>query len=285
MQKLFETVDGSAISDESIKDALKKVAADQCETLFIHSDIMFGRLISGIKRKDLLECLYQVIARLGIKKIIVPTFTYSFCNKEKYDITNSRTTMGAFNEYIRKKEGRYRTIDPLLSISVPNELKEKFSLISEHSLGEGSAFDILHTMDDVKFLFFGAEMGECFTYIHYVEKMMNVPYRFDMPFEGEIIFPDNSIMHRKQVIHTQCYGVELPPKYDYFENEMEEKGFLKKEWLGDKYIACLTEKDAYREIKRKIDNNISFFLSRPFKQSELIHKYTYSTNDGRISHC
>ena len=285
MLKLFETIDGSLISDENLKSALKKVDADQCETLFIHSDIMFGRLIAGIKRKEILECLYKIIESLGVKNIIVPTFTYSFCNKENYDIENSKTIMGALNEYIRKKEGRYRTIDPLLSISVPNKLKEKFSSISEHSLGEGSAFDVLHNMDDVKFLFFGAEMGDCFTFVHYVEKMMNVPYRFDMPFEGEIIFPDNTIIHRKQVIHTQCNGVKLPPKYDYFENEMEEMGFLKKKWLGDKYVACISEKDAYREIRKKIDNNINYFLKSPFKQSELIHNYTYTISNGKIAHC
>lgn len=285
MQALFGTIDGNIITDEDIISTLKSVAADQCETLFIHSDIMFGRLIAGIKRKELLEVLFQTIEKLGVKNVIVPTFTYSFCNNENYDIEESKTTMGAFNEFIRKKEGRYRTIDPLLSISVPNKLKEKFSYISENSLGEGSAFDILHNMDGVKFLFFGAEMGDCFTYVHYVEKMMEVPYRFDMPFDGIIIFSDGSRQYRRQVINTQCYGIKLPPKYDYFENEMEEKGFLKKKWLGDRYIACLAEKDAYREIKRKIDNNINYFLARPFKQSELIHKYTYSTSNGRITHC
>ncbi len=95
--------------------------------------------------------------------------------------------------------------------------------MSNHSLGEGSALDILHHMDSVKFLFFGAEMADCFTYVHYVEKIMEVPYRFDMPFEGNIIYPDGIKLHRKQYIHTQCTGVKLPSKYDYFEKEMKEK--------------------------------------------------------------
>ena len=285
MQKLFETSDGSIITDEIITSALKKVGADQCETLFIHSDIMFGRLITGLKRKELLESLFQAINKLGVKNLIVPTFTYSFCNQEDYDIVNSKTSMGAFNDYLRKKEDRFRTIDPLLSVSVPNQVKEKFTIVSEHSLGKGSAFDILHHMDDVNFLFFGAEMGDCFTYVHYVEKMMDVPYRFDMVFEGKIIFPDTRSLYRRQVIHTQCYGVKIPPKYDYFEKEMEEKGLLKKEWVGEKYIACLSEKDAYHEIKRKIETDINYYLDSPFKASDLVHKYTYSLSNGRITHC
>lgn len=193
--------------------------------------------------------------------------------------------MGAFNEAVRKREGRYRTDDPLLSLSVPIELKPLFQNLGNHSLGEGSGLDILHHMDGVKFLFFGAEMAECFTYVHYVEKMMDVPYRFDMPFSGNVIYPDGSVKQKTQSIHTQCYGVKLPSKYDYFEHEMEEKGYLIKQRLGDKYIGCLAEKDAYREIKAHIEADIHYYLESPFTADQLVHKYTYSTENGRITHC
>lgn len=285
MQNLYKTADGGFITDVDITNALQGVGADQCETLFIHSDIMFGRLVSGLKRKELLEYLFLALNKLSIKNLIVPTFTYSFCNQENYDIKNSKTTMGAFNEYMRKLEGRYRTDDPLLSVSVPLDLKNKFDHVSEHSLGNGSALDIIHQMDDVKFLFFGAEMADCFTYVHYVEKMMDVPYRFDMAFEGNVIYPDGRTVHRHQSIHTQCYGVKLPPKYCYFEDEMEEKGYLKKKRIADKYIACLSENDAYREIQQHIEKDINYYLEVPFKEEDLIHQYTYSTENGRITHC
>lgn len=285
MEYLFQDKDGNKISEKDIMDALVSVGADQCESLFIHSDIMFGTLARGIKRNDFLGILYEQISRLGIKNIIVPTFTYSFCNNENYDVLNSKTSMGAFNEYVRKLDRRFRTDDPLLSVSVPIELQDMFDNVGEHSLGEHCALDIIHHMDDVKFLFFGAEMGDCFTYVHYVEKMMDVPYRFDMTFEGEVIYPDGITMHRRQSIHTQCNGVKLPAKYDYFEREMEEKGYLKKKRVADKYIACLSEEDAYREIKEHIEKNINYYLVTPFKESDLVHKYTYSIENGRITHC
>jgi aminoglycoside 3-N-acetyltransferase len=285
MEILFRDTEGKAITTRDIGEALKEVEADQCETLFIHSDIMFGLLEKGIKRNTLLALLYDQIMALGVKNLIIPTFTYSFPNKEDYDMVNSKTSMGAFNEYVRKITGRYRTDDPLLSVSIPEELVSAFSHISDHSLGAGSAFDIVHHMDHVKFLFFGAEMSDCFTYVHYVEKMMDVPYRFDMSFDGKVIYPNGEIKNKRQIIHTQCYGVMLPPKYDYFEQEMEEKGFLKKKQVGDKYIACLSEKDAYREIKSHIEKDINYYLAVPFKESDLIHQYTYSTENGRITHC
>ena len=128
-------------------------------------------------------------------------------------------------------------------------------------------------------------MAECFTYVHYVEKMMNVPYRFDMPFEGDIYYPDGTKLHRRQTIHTQCAGVKLPEKYDYFEQEMEQRGILKKKYLSDKYIACISEKDAYNEIAAHIEKDINYFLEKPFQQTDLIHEYTFSTENGRITHC
>lgn len=285
MQILFRDADGNGISDEDILNSLKAVEADHCESLFIHSDIMFGTLEKGIRRKELLPALYEQITALGVKNLIIPTFTYSFPNHEDYDIANSKTFMGVFNEFIRKKDGRYRTDDPLLSVSVPLSLKYLFDHVSEHSLGEGSALDIVHHMKDVKFLFLGAEMGDCFTYVHYVEKMMDVPYRFDMSFEGKVIYPDGISRDKKQIIHTQCYGVTLPQKYDYFENEMEAKGYLKKRRLGNKNIACLAECDAYREIKRHIEEDINYYLAVPYKESDLVHRYTYKTENGRITHC
>ena len=285
MERLFYDADNRLFTAEDIRNALIETGAADCRILFVHSDVMFGRPAEGFRKKEYLETLYQILLDLGIEALIIPTFTYSFCNHEDYDIRNSRTFMGAFNEYIRKKDGRFRTDDPLLSVSVPEGFKVGFETVSCHSLGEGSALDIIHHLDGVKFLFFGAEMAECFTYVHYVEKMMDVPYRFDMPFTGNILYPDGRVESRTQMIHTQCKGAKLPQKYEYFESEMEAKGYLKKVRLGDRYIACLPEQDAYREIRSHIAENIHYFLEEPFVLSELVHEYTYSTESGRITHC
>ena len=285
MEKIFYDEDNKLYTSQEIKQILVNIGASDCETLFIHSDVMFGRPAEGFKKKEYLQTLYDIIADIGVRNVVVPTFTYSFPNNEDYDIQNSRTSMGAFNEYVRRLPNRYRTEDPLLSLSVPSSLEPLFDHVSNHSLGIGSGLDIIHHMDNVKFLFLGAEMGDCFTYVHYVEKIMEVPYRFDMQFEGNVIYPDGEVKKRAQTIHTQCYGAKLPVKYDYFEQEMEDKGFLKKVKIGDKYIGCLSETDAYREIVSHINSDINYYLQEPFKQNELIDRYTYNTENGRITHC
>lgn len=285
MTELFFDTKGTAFSVEDLHESLLQVGAADCETLFIHSDIMFGTPAKGFRRTELLETLYQVIVSLNVPNVIIPAFTYSFCNHEDYDVLNSKTSMGSFNEYYRKKENRYRTHDPLLSLSVPEKLRPLFENVSEHSLGIGSGLDIVHHMNDVKFLFLGADVGNCFTYVHYVEKILDVPYRFDMPFSGKIIDECGNVCERTQFIHTQCAGIQLPERYGYFEDDLFEKGLLKKCRFGDKYISCISEKDAYREITQRIYNNESYFLSKPYKQEDLVHEYTYDWTKSRITHC
>lgn len=284
METLFIDNNGKSYIAEDIYYALKQIGADDCESLFIHSDIMFGSTVAGFKRKEYLETLYDIFTDLKVKNIIVPTFTYSFCNQECYDVNNSKTSMGAFNEYIRKKEGRYRTLDPLLSLSVPEELEGLFEKESCHSLGPNGGLDVLHQMDGVKFLFFGARLGNCFTYVHYVEKMLEVPYRFDMGFTGKIIDPKGHEYEKTQFMHTACYGVK-PADYYYFEDYLEDKGLLEKQPLADKSVACISEKDAYREIRGMLERNIFYFLEQPFTESDLLHKYTKGLNGERITHC
>lgn len=286
MLELFIDEEGKAYGEEDIRNALLAVGAAECEGLFIHSDVMFGRPGRNFKRKEYLKILYEILNSIGVKNIIVPTFTYSFCNGEEYDVKSSKTSMGAFNEYVRKMNGRYRTEDPLLSLSVPIEWKKYFEEYDgSHSLGEGGGLDAVHHMDGIKFLFLGADMADCFTYVHYVEKVLDVPYRFDMLFHGIVIDEEGNRKERDQFIHTQCYGVKLPERYDYFEEELAADGILRKERIGDKFICCLSEKAAFQEISKRIRKNIHYFLREPFTEKDLIHKYSYDLNKGRITHC
>lgn len=285
MTELFYDANGKAFSKEDLYESLLRVGAADCETLFIHSDIMFGTPAKGFRRTELLETLYQAIVSLNVPNIIIPTFTYSFCNHENYDVLHTKTSMGSFNEYFRKKENRYRTHDPLLSLSVPASLKALFENISEHSLGMGGGLDIVHHMRDVKFLFLGADMASCFTYVHYVEKMLDVPYRFDLPFEGDIIDEKGIVSRRIQYIHTQCAGVRLPECYDYFERDLLAKGKLQKIQYGDKFISCICENDAFEEITHNIETNKFYYLARPYQEEDLVHQYIYDWTKSRITHC
>ncbi len=99
--EIFIDQDGTAYDKAAIVDALRNVGAHDCEHLFLHSDIVFGRIAKGLKRKEYLGALYDALKELGVKSLIIPTFSYSFNNGEDYDVLNSKSYIGALNEYIR----------------------------------------------------------------------------------------------------------------------------------------------------------------------------------------
>lgn len=287
MAFLFEVQNkggGIQYDAEYVYHVLKEIGADDCEALFLHTDVMFGSPAPGIRRKEYLGAFYDILQSLHVKYLIVPTFTYSFCNKEDFDVRTSPTSMGALNEFIRKQEARYRTLDPLLSLSVPIALKERFAALGRHSLGVGSGMDMLHQMDGVKFLFFGARLGECFTYVHYVEKILDVPYRFDLAFSGNVIDWEGNLSNQEQYIHTACSGVKTA-EYHYFEDYLADHGFLKRKRLGNKQVSCIFEKDAYREIANMLRRDINYFLQEPFQKSSLAKTYTMGLDGRKITHC
>jgi aminoglycoside 3-N-acetyltransferase len=265
-------------------DALKSVHANECDILFVHTDVAFGTLNPEIRRKEYLHYLYEALQALNVGTIVLPAFTFSFCNNEIYDMKNSRTLMGALNEYIRIQPGVVRTRDPLLSMIIFGKEKNMFENIGKSSLGKDSAYDILHKHENVKFLFFGAEIGECFTFVHYVEEMLKVPYRFHMAFTGDIIDTSGHMYKDTYKIYTNCAGVK-PACFYYFENYLLEQGFLKKVKLGEKPVTCISEKDAYSETIKKLNENINYFLEKPFSINDLVCEYTKGKNGERVISC
>lgn len=281
---LFKDDNNVWVYKDDIIAKLKEIGACDCEYLFIHTDISFGFLNPSLKKKEYLEELYKCLCSLNVGTLIFPAFTYSFCNGEDFDVNNSKTSMGALIEYIRKKPEAHRTLDPLLSLILVGENKTVLDdALSMHSLGENSAFDKIHHLNNLKFLFLGAEFEEYFTYVHYVEKMLNVPYRFDKEFSGNIIDYKGNKYFDRHYIHTQCGKVKLK-NYSEMKLDLIKENKLKIAKLGNKEVCCISEQDAYKAIYNRITNNINSFVE-PFKEDDLTYEYTFGKNGERVTHC
>lgn len=139
--KLFQDREKNWITYGDLVRAMKEVKADDCDALLIHTDLSFGLPTRELKRKELVEVLYDAICELGVKTLIFPTFTFSYGNREDFDVKNTKCKMGMLNEYVRKMPGSVRSRDPLMSVCVIGENKELAKVSGNKSLGEGSFFD------------------------------------------------------------------------------------------------------------------------------------------------
>jgi aminoglycoside 3-N-acetyltransferase len=263
---LFLDRKGNKITNFKILSVLKSIKADKCDILYIHTALTFG--IPQLKRNELLEELFLIFQSLDIPTIILPTFTFSFPNKEDFDIRNTKTSMGMFNEYFRKKDNVIRSIDPNMSNALYGKHKELITDIGKYSCGKDSTFDLLHRIElNVKFLFFGVPVNECFTFMHYIEDALGVPYRYIRPFTGKIIDKDKKYKDTYYLCVRYANVISGPGSVIY-ENIMVERNIAQRILLGDNQITVVPEKSAYTLYQDIIQSYPCFFITTPFKESE-----------------
>jgi aminoglycoside 3-N-acetyltransferase len=257
---LFRDIDGSWITTSHILALLEKVKAAEARVLYIHSAITFGAPDLNLSRKELLARLYEVVSALGVPTICVPTFTFSFCNGQDYCVQTSASKMGAFNEYIRRLPGALRSVDPLLSTTLIGEDRDLVAASGRASIGERSTFDKLHQRGaGVKFLFMGTTVSECFTYTHYVEERLNVPYRYNRAFTGKITDGDRT-WEDTYTLFVRYEGVQ-PSSDRLLERELLRRGLLRLERCGARSISCISEPDGYETIVEHLRENVSCYIS------------------------
>ena len=218
--------------------------------------------------------LYDCFRELKIKTMVFPTFTFSYGNHEDFDVRNSKSKMGMLNEYVRKREDSVRSLDPLMSVCVVGEKKELAEVSGDKSLGKGSFFDRLHKEENVRILFFGAQLGQCHTHMHYVEEKLRVPYRYDKEFEGNIIDYEGNAKPDKHILYVKYRDV-LPSVPPTFEEELIREGLFKKVSVGNSTISCFTEKVAYEKAVEWLSRDINCFLEEPYDTKPLVKEYRY----------
>lgn len=242
----------SEVKRNDLKSALLKVGVADCDVLYTHTDMTFG--LPALPRKALLEELLALFLELGVKTLIFPTFTFSFCNNEIYDPLTSKSQMGAINEYMRKSGLGFRTLDPLLSVYVIGDPLNLNTRPGVESIGRDSTYDRLHNSGkEIKFLFFGADMSACFTYTHYMEALLNVPYRYPRKFLGKIM-QGGQLEESAAILHTTYSNCVLNP-VPITHNTMLAANQLHKQRVGAGSLCCFAEKDAFNTLSSMLSEN------------------------------
>ena len=257
---LFQSRDGSWITSATLLKILEKIKAPDASVLYIHSGLNFGTPNPDLGRKELLGHVYNLIASLGVPTICFPTFTFSFCNGEDYNVQTSRSRMGALNEYVRVLPEAVRSEDPLMSSVVLGQDLDLVHSLGKDSIGENSTFDRLHQRGSgVKFLFFGVTVSDCFTYTHYVEERLSMPYRYNRAFSGGITNGGRSWQDTYRLF-VRYRGV-VPSSSGLLESDLVRRGLLRKEDCGEASIACLREPDGYATIVEHLTANVNCYIA------------------------
>jgi aminopeptidase-like protein/aminoglycoside N3'-acetyltransferase len=123
--------------------------------------------------------------------ILAPTYTFSFCRGEVFDVDESPTIDGPWNtftpfpEYLRRLPGAIRSADPIFSTAgVGPHAAEILSNLPNVCLRGDCVHDRLRRLGG-KICIAGVGMYEAI-FRHYVEAQMRVPWRFTKLFTGVV---------------------------------------------------------------------------------------------------
>lgn len=277
---LFFTKNGQWVTNKSMLETLLSIGADKCDILYIHTALSFGQPNPQLKKSAMLNELLNVIKSLGVKTICMPTFTFSFCNGLDYNPATSASRMGVLNEFFRKQEGVIRSVDPLMSVALLGEDKDLVTGVGHVSCGENSTFDKLRHRDNVKFLFLGPKIGDCLTYMHYMEWLYTVDYRYNRIFRGNVTIGDNTSVEEYALFVRYKSVIPNTASYDY-EQKMYDNGTAFIAPCGDGTISIVDEKNASVEYKKCLDENLYYFVD--FENGVFVKDKTFKLDHEMVA--
>src|SRR5262249_50022060 len=105
---------------------LRKIGIVEGDSIFVHADLdRLGDAKDCPNQAQLAEMVFEALtAAVGPDgTILVPTYTFSFCKREVFDVRATKTRGGpwsasaTFLEYFRQLPGAIRSIDPIHSVA------------------------------------------------------------------------------------------------------------------------------------------------------------------------
>ncbi len=199
------------VTKKDLINALKNIGIKKGDILCVHSQLIkigIPLISKDIYLQAILECFFETIGEEGT--LIMPTFTYSFCNNEIYNNLESKSKVGLLTEYFRTKWCDVkRTNDPIFSFAIKGDKEKLFLCNTTSCFGDNSVYDIL-AKENGKIILFGMD-NNGLTFSHFIEEKAKVSYRYYKNFSGTVID------HNKKIYKTNInYYVRKPDIISYF---------------------------------------------------------------------
>ena len=172
-------------SKEKLTNLFKQLNIKKNDNLIFHSNLaglhQFERKLEKKTCNYFLKFILNYIGKNGT--LLIPTYNYDFTKGKPYSRKNSTSQVGLFGNILLKKFYRFRTFDPIFSHLVFGKMKKEIlSCKYDEVFGEKSVFNELQKKN-FKIVSFCCS-PQSITFLHYIEKKLNVHYRYNKVFEG-----------------------------------------------------------------------------------------------------
>ena len=241
--------------------ALRAAGVRSGQTVFTHSNIgFFGIPAEGRDRASadrlVLEAFQEVLGPEGT--LIVPVYTYSFCKREIFDPAATPSTCGPWSEFVRTQPGVLRSLDPIFSVAALGARADELTRdMPAECFGPDSFWDRLFKVDGV---ICNLNVWVISTFIHYVEKKLKVPYRFDKLFPG--VFSENGVQRRGAAIFfcQDMTNADTRVATEPFDELALETGLARKISVGRGHITAISARNMARLIEETLPVRPHFLI-------------------------
>lgn len=216
---------------EDVCKAMEAVGIGRGDDVFLHSNLGFFGLPENCRSSEEMCELFRTSIQSVIGDdgtFVVPTFSYSYCHGEIYDPLQTKTNCGMLSEYMRKKFPQNRSLDPNFSICGTGAHMGEYLRCNIHeTFGKGSFWEKFMQYDG-KIVCMNFDAGS--TFVHYIERQNNVPYRYNKAFNGISMIDGAS--HRDYAVHFVCDGGDDAASMERVDELCTEHGISKQVELG-----------------------------------------------------
>lgn len=199
---------------EVLRERLLALGVRQGDLLYVASDItrllVAAQKNEGVKSKadrnaflhGLTDMLQSVTGQKGT--LLFPVFTWDFCRGKSFNAASTNGEVGVYNNWILQNRHDFiRTKHPIYSFMVWGKHAEELAAMdNQGAWDEASPFAFLHH-NGGKQLLLGCSLQRGFTFMHYVEASLHVPYRYEKAFRGEYIQGDGTRAVRTYTMYVR----------------------------------------------------------------------------------
>ncbi len=175
------------IGKSELIEGFQKAGVNLGDTLLVHSSY---KSLGGVDGgpQAVIDALLTVLSPEGT--LIMPTFNFNFNKGEPWDVRTTPSQMGVLTELVRLNPRAKRVFHPFYSFAIIGKhaddlTRERYKSSYERS----SVFGKLRDLDG-KIMIIGLDYTHSLTFVHHVEQMEGVDYRFIKAFSGEVTDED-----------------------------------------------------------------------------------------------
>lgn len=228
------------------------------DKIYLASDVLMISYIAKLHGETfnpdkMLNAFIQQIGPAGT--LLIPTFNFVFSNEGHYDIRNSECHVGALGNAALQREDFKRTFHPMHSFAVWGKDQEKLcAMKNDNSFGEDSPFAYMKEQR-VRQIMLGTDYKRSMTFVHYVEYMVKVPYRFIKYFTGSYINLDGVETEITIPYYARDLSLGSEEHFNRLGKILEENGVSKKYDFNGVTVYVVELKESYGFIKKDIIEN------------------------------